>query len=229
MRLQRIAVKDIQEPADRARKHGQDNLEAIRRSLKRFGQTKPVVVDSDNRIVAGWGVVQAAEMLGLTHVQAIRTTLEQEQAARYRMADNATADRASWDFKVLTNQLTELAAKGDDALKDVGWDVEELEELARVWNGDAFDEIPLEEPENGEEADERENAGGDGGGGDEAARAAGAGEGHHGMRTVTVKVPGRHVGTIRGLVERHNRERGTENAIEAIRTAVLNYAQRDKG
>ena len=47
-----------------ARRHGAQNIEAVKSSLRRFGQQKPIVVDEDGVIVAGNGTVAAARELG---------------------------------------------------------------------------------------------------------------------------------------------------------------------
>jgi len=58
-----------------ARKHTEDNMKAIRASLSRFGQQKPIVYD-DNRIVrAGNGTRTAAVQLGWKYIAACKTRL----------------------------------------------------------------------------------------------------------------------------------------------------------
>ena len=51
------------DPAN-VRRHPDNNLEAIKASLKRFGQQKPIVVDSADVIRAGNGTWAAAKALG---------------------------------------------------------------------------------------------------------------------------------------------------------------------
>ena len=44
----------------------------IARSIEEFGFTNPVLIDVRNRIIAGHGRVEAAKLLGLQNVPAIR-------------------------------------------------------------------------------------------------------------------------------------------------------------
>src|SRR5216683_2506759 len=50
-----------------ARLHNERNIEAIKESLRRYGQVKPVVARRSNRVViAGNGTLQAAREMGWT-------------------------------------------------------------------------------------------------------------------------------------------------------------------
>jgi len=54
--------------AGNARTHSDKQIAQIAASIGKFGFNNPVLVDSDNRIVAGHGRVEAAKRLGLTSV-----------------------------------------------------------------------------------------------------------------------------------------------------------------
>jgi len=74
------------------------DVELIAESLTRFGQQRPVLIDAEQRIVAGNHTYQAAESLGWTHVAALRTDLsEPQEIERYLVADNRTSDLATYD------------------------------------------------------------------------------------------------------------------------------------
>ena len=55
-----------------ARAHSRKQLRQIADSIRRFGFTNPVLVSDDLEIVAGHGRVEAAKMLGLAAVPAVR-------------------------------------------------------------------------------------------------------------------------------------------------------------
>jgi len=50
-----VPIADLHADPRNARQHGDRNLAAIRRSYERFGQQKPIVVDSAGQVVAGNG------------------------------------------------------------------------------------------------------------------------------------------------------------------------------
>jgi hypothetical protein len=85
------------------------DVELIQESLQRFGQQRPVLVDTQDRIVAGNHTVEAATALGWTHVAVIVTDLTDEQEiARYLVADNRTGDLATYDTAELEGMLNDL-------------------------------------------------------------------------------------------------------------------------
>jgi hypothetical protein len=129
------------DPAN-VRKHDTRNLEAIRASLKRFGQQKPIVVDAKGVVVAGNGMLEAAKSLGWKKVNIVRTGLSGVEAAGYAIADNRTAELAEWDFEALATQLKGLIDDGCD-VNDLGWSDHELEPmLAAEWSPPPVSDLP---------------------------------------------------------------------------------------
>jgi len=103
-----------------ARKHGRRNLDAIKASLAEFGQRRPLVVDIDMTVIAGNGTLEAARDLGWSEIDVtvVPADWTPEQARAYALADNRTAELATWDEDVLFETLTELDL--------AGWDVDAL-------------------------------------------------------------------------------------------------------
>ncbi|MDA8378440.1 MAG: ParB N-terminal domain-containing protein [Planctomycetia bacterium] len=97
------------DPAN-VRRHPGNNLEAIKASLKRFGQQKPLVVDAADIIRAGNGTWAAAKALGWQKIWIIKTDLSGSDAVAYAIADNRTAELAQWDSPALADQLSALDA-----------------------------------------------------------------------------------------------------------------------
>jgi DNA modification methylase len=116
MKIEQLKVSDLTQDPNNARKHDENNLKAIEGSLKQFGQRKPIVVNADNVIVAGNGTVSAAQRLGWEKIAAVRTPADwtDDQIKAFALADNRTAELASWDTEVLNLQLRELNDAGMD-------------------------------------------------------------------------------------------------------------------
>ena len=92
-----------------ARTHSQKQIRQITESIRRFGFTNPVLVDGENRILAGHGRVEAARELGMATVPCLR--IEHMSAAEkraYVLADNKLALNAGWDEELLALELKEL-------------------------------------------------------------------------------------------------------------------------
>lgn len=117
-----------QDPAN-ARKHDDKNLESIKASLRRFGQQKPIVVDSSNVVRAGNGTLAAATALGWESINVVQTDLQGSEATAYAIADNRTAELAEWDESVLAASLSSLADVDETWLSDLQFSEKELAEL----------------------------------------------------------------------------------------------------
>jgi DNA modification methylase len=92
-----------------ARTHSKHQVRQIARSIKTFGFTNPILIDSENRIVAGHGRVEAAKLLGMNEVPSIRLEgLTPEQIRAYVIADNQLAQKSGWDRKILAIELQHL-------------------------------------------------------------------------------------------------------------------------
>ena len=104
-------------------------VEAVARSIGEFGFRQPIVVDADGVIVVGHTRFKAAAALGLERVPVhVARELTPEKARAYRIADNATADLATWDLELLPGELAELQALDVD-LALLGFNEDELAEL----------------------------------------------------------------------------------------------------
>jgi DNA modification methylase len=92
-----------------ARTHSKHQIRQISRSIEAFGFTNPILIDSENRIVAGHGRVEAAKLLGMKEVPTIRLEgLSPKQIRAYVIADNQLAQKSGWDRKILAIELQHL-------------------------------------------------------------------------------------------------------------------------
>ena len=115
MNIKKVAIDSLSPDPANARKHGERNLEAIRDSLRAFGQQKPIVVDNRGVVVAGNGTLEAAKRLGWEEIDAVETDLDPARATAFGIADNRTAELAEWDDEVLKSLVDSL----DDELADI--------------------------------------------------------------------------------------------------------------
>lgn len=116
------------DPAN-VRRHGERNLEAIKGSLKRFGQQKPIVVGAKGVVIAGNGTLEAARALGWKKIAVVRSKLKGAEGTAYSIADNRTAELAEWDDEPLAEVLAAL--QKDESIDELvtGFDAEEIEAL----------------------------------------------------------------------------------------------------
>lgn len=126
MKLETIAISSLVFDPNNARKHSNKNLDAIKGSLTKFGQQKPIVIDAKNIIIAGNGTVAAAKELGWKEIQAVRSSLEGFMQAAYALADNRTAELAEWNFDTLKESLAALDLQEFD-IEGIGFTSDDMD------------------------------------------------------------------------------------------------------
>jgi hypothetical protein len=91
------------------RAHSPRQVRQIARSIEAFGFNVPVLVDREDRVVAGHGRVLACRHLGRTEVPTIRLDhLDPARARAFMLADNRLAEASAWDERLLAETLREL-------------------------------------------------------------------------------------------------------------------------
>ena len=104
-------------------------VDAVAESIRQFGFRQPIVVDADGVIVCGHTRFKAAQKLEFTEVPVhIATDLTPEQIKAYRIADNKTAELATWDYDLLPIELSDLQGMGID-LELLGFSKDDLAKL----------------------------------------------------------------------------------------------------
>jgi len=134
MELQMVAIESLTLDPNNARKHSKRNLDAIKESLSKFGQRKPIVVHN-GVVIAGNGTLEAAKTLGWKEigVSVCPDDWDSDTAKAYALADNRSSELAEWDENILFTQLLDL--------DDMGWNIEAL----------GFEPLPLRDLDEGAE------------------------------------------------------------------------------
>lgn len=153
----RVPVDTLHIDPANARKHGDENLDAIAASLKRFGQAEPLVVQKNTgRVVGGNGRLAVMRKLGWTEATVVELDLDDLTATALGIALNRTSELAEWNDSTLARLLEELRAEG--VLDGVGYSESDLDALLDEIQGDidANSELMEDEvPEPPEEATTR--------------------------------------------------------------------------
>lgn len=122
-------VADLIPYARNSRTHNEEQITQIMASIKEFGFTNPILIGSDNVIIAGHGRLLAAQRLGLTEVPVIcLPDLTETQRKALVIADNKIALNAGWDEEMLALEMKELE-ESDFNLDILGFSEDELKEL----------------------------------------------------------------------------------------------------
>jgi ParB-like chromosome segregation protein Spo0J len=116
-----------------------DAVEVVAQSIREFGFRQPIVVDADGVVVARHTRPKAALHLGLAKAPVhVAKDLSPQQVRAYRLADNATSERAEWDYELLPIELEAIGQAGFDA-ESLGFDPDSLAKLLapEAFPGDA--------------------------------------------------------------------------------------------
>lgn len=129
LEVERVEVASLVKDPANVRRHSEKNLEAIKGSLARFGQQKPIVVGADGVVIAGNGTLAAAQSLGWSMIDIVRSPLTGSEATAYAIADNRTAELAEWDDEALAQQLAALSIEDEELASATGFDQRDIEKM----------------------------------------------------------------------------------------------------
>lgn len=108
-----IPLSELKPYEKNSRVHPPMQIKQITQSIKGFGFLTPVLISSDNTIIAGHGRVEAAKQLKLNEVPCIEVRhLTGSQIKAYVITDNKLALNSTWDEKILSEELEDLFKEG---------------------------------------------------------------------------------------------------------------------
>jgi DNA modification methylase len=111
--IELLLVSSLIPYARNSRTHSDEQVTQIAASIREFGFTNPVLIDSNGTIIAGHGRVMAAKKVGLAEVPCLRLQhLSPSQIRAYVIADNKLALNAGWDDEMLKAELLTLQEEG---------------------------------------------------------------------------------------------------------------------
>jgi ParB-like chromosome segregation protein Spo0J len=129
MDLETRSVDDLLADPRNARRHPPRNIDAIRWSLRKYGQQKNVVITPDGALIAGSGTLLAARAEGMTTLACKVWTGTVEEARSFGLLDNRTSELADWDEEVLADDLQALPR---ELIPEEAWSDEEIASLLPV-------------------------------------------------------------------------------------------------
>lgn len=141
------ALRDLRIPVDSVSPFPgnprQGDVGAIAESLRRFGQQKPIVVQSSTRyIVAGNHLWQAAKALGWSEIAANVEEMDDKTAEAYLIADNRTSELGAYNEDLLGDLLRKIAKEGN--LRGTGYDGDDVDDFLRRLEAENASRIPGE-------------------------------------------------------------------------------------
>ena len=125
-------ISDLKFDDKNFNKHTEYGMSLLEKSLRELGAGRSILLDKDNNIIAGNGIVEAAGSVGLEDVKIVETTgdeivavkrtdmtIDSKEGREMALADNATANAdLSWD----EDNIKEQTEKWDFDTSDWGMD-----------------------------------------------------------------------------------------------------------
>lgn len=108
------------------------DVAAVARSLKRFGQRKPIVARRDGTVVAGNHTLQAALDLGWKHIAVVWVDEDEATSKAFALADNRTSALGAFHPGDLAAMVAEVHAVDPDLLLAASYDGAELDTPAEA-------------------------------------------------------------------------------------------------
>lgn len=114
-------LEELRPDPKNLRKHSPRNIATIAAGLREIGAARSIVVDENDVVLAGNGVVEAAALAGITKVKIVeadgktliavkRTGLREEEKTRLAIYDNRASELSEWDSEAMA-QLAQTQAQ----------------------------------------------------------------------------------------------------------------------
>lgn len=109
MNIVTMNLSELHVPEKNVRKHPEKQLKEFIRSVKMFGQTRPIVVDENKVILIGNGLYKALEKLGAETAEVlIRDDLSEQEKKKLMIADNKIYSLGVDDLDAINDFIKEL-------------------------------------------------------------------------------------------------------------------------
>ncbi len=149
MKTKSVSLSRLVEDDLNARSHGKRNRDAIRRSLEKWGQVEPLVVQAGtNRVIGGNGRLAEMRELGWSRAAVVEVEVSDMEARALGIALNRTAELAEWNNDTLKHLLAAIRESESVELDDVGFSGREAALLmGAAAGGTGEDPGPQDPPE----------------------------------------------------------------------------------
>lgn len=109
MKIEKIKISDLTPVEDNIRRHSAKQITEFIRSLEMFGQFRPVVIDENNVVLAGNGMVMALSQMGIKEAECVRyTDLSEGDKKKLMVADNQIFELGITDSDMLFKALEDI-------------------------------------------------------------------------------------------------------------------------
>lgn len=113
MKIEKVAIKELQEYEGNAKLHPEEQIEEIANSIREFGFNDPIAAwhnaDGEAEIIEGHGRLAAAKQLGMKKVPVIfLDDMNDDERRAYGLLHNKLQQDTGFDPETILNEMKEL-------------------------------------------------------------------------------------------------------------------------
>lgn len=122
-------IEELKPDPANPRSHSKKQIRQIANSIREFGFNTPVLIDQNGTVICGHGRLLACRELRMTEVPTVcLDQLTPAQTRAFMIADNRLSEIATWDGRLLAEQLKELSLlELDFSLELTGFETGEID------------------------------------------------------------------------------------------------------
>ncbi|PCJ96238.1 MAG: DNA methylase N-4 [Zetaproteobacteria bacterium] len=125
LQMEYLNPRELKDPVRQLRKPTDQQIPKTKRIIDEGG-ILPIIIDTNNYIIAGWHMAEAARQMKIESVPVIRFDhLTKDQVRTLRIAYDRVAEEAEWDKEVLAAEFLELQILVPD-LTITGFELDEI-------------------------------------------------------------------------------------------------------
>ena len=140
-KVQEVALTKLVKYEKNAKKHPQDQIDLLVRSITEYGFINPCLIDKDYKVIAGHGRIEAAKQMGMDTVPCLFVEgLTEAQYKAYVLADNKLTEMGEWDMDLVMSELQDLQDMDFD-ISLTGFELPDEEEEVEVVEDDVPEKV----------------------------------------------------------------------------------------
>ena len=140
-KVQEVSLEKLVLYEKNAKKHPQDQIDLLVRSINEYGFINPCLIDKDFKVIAGHGRIAAAKEIGMEKVPCLFVEgLTEAQYKAYVLADNRLTELGEWNMDLVMMELQDLQDMDFD-ISLTGFEMPEEEEDVEIVEDEVPDEV----------------------------------------------------------------------------------------
>lgn len=134
MNIISMKLSDLKPLEKNVRRHYDNQIKEMIRSVKQFGQTRAIVIDEENNILIGNGLYLALKEMGVEDVDCFRKDgLSEKEKKKLILTDNKVYSLGLDNYETINEFVNEIAMDGDFDI--AGFDEEVIRQMTRDLEG----------------------------------------------------------------------------------------------